>query len=147
MIAAGPWTIFAPTNAAFSNLPILELSELVDDKARLTRFLLNHLVNRSMYSAGMRSHQVIEMANGSHVNLFARRGLAIATSLKLYFRCIFWLFFSGTLKIEGSNVINIDIPATNGVVHVLENVIKIQTIDKDTTTLRNQRSLYTNLTK
>ena len=71
---AGPWTIFAPTNQAFSNLPILELTKLVKDKSRLSSFLLNHMVNRSVYSAGLKSHQIISMANGKSVNIFARRG-------------------------------------------------------------------------
>ena len=50
-----------------------DLEDLVDDKARLSRLLLSHLVNRSLYSAGLRSHQKIEMANGRHVNVFARK--------------------------------------------------------------------------
>lgn len=50
-----------------------ELEDLVEDKARLSRLLLSHLVNRSLYSAGLRSHQKIEMANGRHVNVFARK--------------------------------------------------------------------------
>ena len=74
IFSAGPWTIFAPTNAAFSNLPILELTNLVKDKARLRRFVFNHLINRSVYSAGLKSHQVLQMANGNNVNIFARRG-------------------------------------------------------------------------
>ena len=52
-----------------------ELEELVNDKARLSRLLLTHLVNRSLYSAGLRSHQKMEMANGRHVNMFARKGM------------------------------------------------------------------------
>ena len=74
MLSAGPWTIFAPTNQAFSNLPIIELTNLVKDKNKLRTFVFNHLINRSVYSAGLKSHQVLEMANGSNVNVFARRG-------------------------------------------------------------------------
>ena len=73
IFTAGPWTIFAPTNKAFRNIPMQELEDLVEDKAKLSRLLLNHLVNRSLYSAGLRSHQKIEMANGRHVNVFARK--------------------------------------------------------------------------
>ena len=73
IFTAGPWTVFAPTNKAFRNIPMQELEDLVEDKAKLSRLLLNHLVNRSLYSAGLRSHQKIEMANGRHVNVFARK--------------------------------------------------------------------------
>ena len=52
-----------------------ELEDLVNDEARLSKLLLTHLVNRSLYSAGLRSHQKVEMANGRHVNIFARKGM------------------------------------------------------------------------
>ena len=74
-ISAGPWTIFAPTNKAFRNLPMRELEDLVNNESRLSKLLLTHLVNRSLYSAGLRSHQKVEMANGRHVNIFARKGM------------------------------------------------------------------------
>ena len=54
-----------------------ELEDLVNDDARLSRLLLTHLVNRSLYSAGLKSHQKVEMANGRHVNVFARKGKSI----------------------------------------------------------------------
>lgn len=41
-------------------------------------------------------------------------------------------FFSDRLKIEGSNILGVDIAATNGVIHVLENVIEIDKKDVDT---------------
>ena len=36
-----------------------------------------------------------------------------------------WILLLDRLKIEGSNVINMDIPATNGVIQVVENIIEI----------------------
>merc|ERR1719189_1655754 len=100
----GPWTVFAPTNAAFMNLPMKELEELITDPKKLSRLVLNHLINRTIFSAGMKAHQRLTMANGNRVNLFAR---------------------DDRLKIEGSNVINKDIPASNGVVQVVENIIEL----------------------
>ena len=71
----------------------------------------------------MKAHQRITMANGNRVNLFARDGK------KKHFLCIFSTLsrriFSDRLKIEGSNVINMDIPASNGVVQVVENIIEM----------------------
>jgi len=102
----GPWTVFAPTNQAFMNLPMKELEELITNPKKLSKLVLNHLINRTIFSAGMKAHQRITLANGNRVNLFAR---------------------DDRLKIEGSNVINMDIPATNGVVQVVENIIEMGT--------------------
>ena len=72
--SAGPWTIFAPTNAAFMNLPMDELENLIKDPKKLNKLMLNHLINRSIYSAGLKAHQLVDMANGNSLNLFSRRG-------------------------------------------------------------------------
>ena len=60
------------------------------------------------------------MANGNKVNLFARDGKNIPVMHFLDIQT-----FSDRLKIEGSNVINMDIPANNGVVQVVENIIEM----------------------
>ena len=45
-ISAGPWTVFAPTNSAFMNLPMKELEELITNPKKLSKLVLNHLINR-----------------------------------------------------------------------------------------------------
>jgi len=100
----GPWTVFAPTNSAFMNLPMKELEELITNPRKLSKLVLNHIINRTIFSAGLRSHQSIVMANGNKCNLFSRED---------------------RLKIEGANVINMDIPATNGVIQVVESIIEV----------------------
>lgn len=47
---AGPWTVFAPTNQAFMNLPMKELEELITNPKKLSKLVLNHLINRSYFS-------------------------------------------------------------------------------------------------
>ena len=44
--SAGPWTVFAPTNSAFMNLPMQELEELITNPKKLSKLVLNHLINR-----------------------------------------------------------------------------------------------------
>ena len=70
----------------------------------------------------MKSHQRLTMANGNKVNLFARDGKNIQV---MHFLDSDIQTFSDRLKIEGSNVINMDIPANNGVVQVVENIIEM----------------------
>ena len=43
---AGPWTVFAPTNTAFMNLPMKELEELITNPKKLSKLVLNHIINR-----------------------------------------------------------------------------------------------------
>ena len=73
-ISAGPWTCFAPTNEAFMNVPMSELEALIKDKKKLRKLIMNHLINRSLYHSGLRSHEIVEMANGEKLNLFSRSG-------------------------------------------------------------------------
>ena len=46
IVVAGPWTVFAPTNAAFMNLPMKELEELITSPTKLSNLVLNHLINK-----------------------------------------------------------------------------------------------------
>ena len=71
---AGPWTIFAPTNDAFMNLPMTYLENMIQNPDKLSRLILNHMVNKTLYKAGLKSHQAVEMANGNVLNVYARPG-------------------------------------------------------------------------
>ena len=51
---AGPWTVFAPTNSAFANLPAEKLELLASDTAALRALVLDHVVNKTYYTAGIR---------------------------------------------------------------------------------------------
>ena len=73
IIPAGPWTVFAPTNSAFANLPAEKLESLASDASELTALVLDHVVNKTFYTAGIRSHQKIAMASGNVMNAFSRR--------------------------------------------------------------------------
>ena len=59
------------------------------------------------------------MANGNRVNLFARDGKFDLNQIFGFIRIL------DRLKIEGSSVINMDIPATNGVIQVVENIVEM----------------------
>jgi uncharacterized surface protein with fasciclin (FAS1) repeats len=66
--------VFAPTNEAFSNLPTNKLEVLATDASKLGSLVLDHLINKSIYSAGLRSHQRLNMASGTVMNVFSRKG-------------------------------------------------------------------------
>ncbi|MCU0429654.1 MAG: fasciclin domain-containing protein, partial [Cytophagaceae bacterium] len=99
----GPFTVFAPTDAAFNNIPSATLTALLaDPTGELAQILLYHVVSGSAASSSLSDGQMITTLNGKKI----------------------------TVTIDGSNVfINdaqvtvVDLPADNGVVHVIDAVM------------------------
>lgn len=103
----GPFTVFAPTDAAFAgvlNLLGISASQLLADKGLLTEVLLYHVVSGSVTSdvvVGLSSATTVE---GSVVRIGGGGPLGV--------------------RLNGSsNVIIADIKASNGVIHVIDNVL------------------------
>ena len=117
--------MFAPINDAFMNLPMSELENLISNPDELRELLLNHVVGKSLYSAGLRSHQVLKMASGHHLNLFRRRGEILEWHSRGKEAEQLHSSIADRLKLEGANVINMDISASNGVIQVVETIVEI----------------------
>jgi len=106
----GPFTVFAPTNAAFQKLAAAApatYAAVLADPALLTKVLTYHVV-----AGAIKSDQAVAVAqqNGS-VNTL--EGEPISLSIK-----------DGKLTLNGgSSVVAADILATNGVIHVIDTVI------------------------
>jgi len=106
----GPFTVFAPTNAAFEKLAAAApatYQAVLADPALLTKVLTYHVV-----AGAIKSDQAIAVAkqNGS-VN--ALQGEPISLSIK-----------DGKLTLNGSStVVTADVLATNGVIHVIDTII------------------------
>ena len=101
---SGPFTVFAPTDAAFAKLPAGTLEELLkpENKAALTRILTSHVVAGNVGSA-----QVVKMKSAKAVSGVT---LDIKTSGK-------------TVMVDNASVVTADIAASNGVIHVIDSVI------------------------
>lgn len=99
----GPFTVFAPNDAAFKALPAGTVEELLKpaNKAKLVSLLQYHVVPGKMVAADVKPGEV-ETLNGTKV------------AIKLA--------EDGSVLYGGSKVIATDIDATNGVIHVLEAV-------------------------
>ncbi len=98
----GPFTVFAPTDAAFKKLPAEQLSALLGDKAKLIKVLTFHVVSGSVKAEDVVKLKTAKSVEGSP--------LAIAVS-------------SDGVKVEGAKVTATDIICSNGVVHVIDTVI------------------------
>jgi uncharacterized surface protein with fasciclin (FAS1) repeats len=89
----GPFTLFAPTDAAFKKLPEGALEELLADKAKLTALLKYHLVPKRVTAVEILSSRTLETATGQE------------------------------LPTVDLSVIRADIAARNGVVDIVDTVL------------------------
>lgn len=99
----GPFTVFAPTDAAFAALPPATLDDLLKpaNKAKLTKILTYHVVSGSVLSTSLKSGDVKSVEGGS---------LKVAVA-------------PGKVTVSGANVVKADIKASNGVIHVIDKVL------------------------
>ena len=100
----GPFTVFAPTNDAFAKLPAGTVESLLkpENKAKLTAILTYHVV-----PGAVKAEQVTKLDEAKTVN-----GAMVKVSTD-----------HGKVMINDANVVNADIPASNGVIHVIDTVI------------------------
>ena len=100
----GPFTVFAPTDEAFSKLPAGTLDSLLkpENKAKLRSILLYHVV-----SGNVMSTQVVKMTSATTVN---GQDVKISTQ-------------GGTVMVNDAKVVKADIAASNGVIHVIDTVL------------------------
>jgi uncharacterized surface protein with fasciclin (FAS1) repeats len=96
----GPFTVFAPTDAAFAKIPKAQLDALLADKAKLTAVLTYHVVAGKVMAKDVKAGMV-KTVQGS--------ALTVSTA-------------SGVM-VDGAKVTATDIVADNGVIHVIDTVI------------------------
>jgi uncharacterized surface protein with fasciclin (FAS1) repeats len=108
LAGAGPFTVFAPTDAAFTALLSalnIEKADLLADRPNLDNILLQHVIGSEIDS----------------VTAFAANGADVQTlnpSEKVTVSIV-----DGDLTIEGAKVVITDVKASNGVIHVIDTVI------------------------
>ena len=102
--AAGPYTVFAPTNAAFAALPAGTLDSLLkpENKAKLQAILKYHVV-----SGDVKAADVVKLSSASTLE-----GSAVAIAVA-----------GGKVEVNQANVTATDIAASNGTIHVIDAVL------------------------
>ncbi len=99
----GPFTVFAPTDAAFAKVPKAQLDALLADKAKLTAVLTYHVVPGAVMAKDVKAGPVKTVQGSS---------LTISTM--------------GGVKVDNANVVKTDIVADNGVIHVIDTVVLLK---------------------
>lgn len=97
----GPFTVFAPTNEAFSKVPAKTMDELAKDPAKLKALLTYHVVPGKVMAADVKNGNS-KTVNGANVALSKAGDFVI---------------------VEQALVQTADISATNGVVHTVDGVL------------------------
>jgi uncharacterized surface protein with fasciclin (FAS1) repeats len=99
----GPFTVFAPTDEAFANVPAETLQNLLkpEAKGQLVEVLTYHVVPGKVMAS-----DVVKLASAKTV-----QGQSVTISV------------NGGVKVDGANVLTTDIECDNGVIHVIDTVI------------------------
>jgi len=97
----GPFTVFAPTDAAFAKIPKADLDALLKDKAKLAAVLTYHVVPGKVMARDVKPGAV-PTVEGSSITVTAN---------------------AGKVMVDGATVTSTDIAADNGVIHVIDSVI------------------------
>ncbi|MEE4118842.1 MAG: fasciclin domain-containing protein [Paracoccaceae bacterium] len=98
----GPFTVFAPTDAAFDALPEGTVESLLEDTEALTEILTYHVVPGAVMSGDLSDGMTAATVEGSEVEISIT---------------------DGTVMVDGATVTAADIEASNGVIHVIDAVI------------------------
>jgi len=98
----GPYTVFAPTNAAFAKVPQKKLDALLADKAKLKAVLLYHVVAKKLPAAKVVKRKSARTLNGKKVRFRVKHG---------------------NVYVNKAKVTAADVMASNGVIHVINRVL------------------------
>lgn len=101
---AGPFTVFAPTNAAFAKIDKATLDALMTDekKADLQNILQYHVTVSAMKAESFQDGQTLGMVNGDNITISVK---------------------NGKVMLNNSATIVASIPASNGMIHVIDGVL------------------------
>lgn len=100
----GSYTVFAPTDAAFAKVPQETLDALAADPAKLKAVLLYHVVPGRVTASRVVGLRSAKTANGASLRIRVSNGRVL-------------------LGADASRVVKTDIRATNGVIHVIDEVL------------------------
>lgn len=98
----GPFTVFAPTDAAFAKVPKSTLTALAHNRAKLRAVLLYHVLKGRITAAQLLKRHSVKTLNGQSLTVRVKHGV---------------------VTVGGVRVIKVNIAASNGVIHVINGVL------------------------
>jgi uncharacterized surface protein with fasciclin (FAS1) repeats len=98
----GPFTVFAPTDAAFAKISNATLNALLANKTQLAAVLTYHVVPGKVMSTDLKNGMMVKTVQGKNITI----SLA-----------------NGGVKVNDAKVVQADIECTNGVIHAIDTVL------------------------
>ena len=98
----GPLTVLAPTDEAFAKIPKADLDALMKDKVKLAAVLQYHVLTGNVAAADLKMMKNFGTVQGQRIQISSA---------------------GAALKLNNATVIKADIPASNGVIHVIDTVL------------------------
>jgi uncharacterized surface protein with fasciclin (FAS1) repeats len=98
----GPYTVFAPTDAAFAKVPDATLAGLARNRAKLRSVLLLHVAEGRLTAAKVTKRRSVKTLNGQRLAIRVR---------------------GGKVFVGGARVVTANVTASNGVIHAINKVL------------------------
>lgn len=98
----GPYTLFAPTDAGFKEIPSDDLQSLFANKKKLKQVLSYHIVAAKLNSDALRKMKSVKTLEGHKLTISVK---------------------NGDLYVDKALVKITDIPCSNGIIHILDSVV------------------------
>lgn len=116
----GPYTVFAPSNEAFNNLPSGKLDELLkpENKEELAKLLKYHVVSGELYASDLEDGQMLETLSGDKIKISL-----MDNSMDDENEDMDDSSSTATVKVNNANVTTKDLVASNGVIHIIDAVV------------------------
>ncbi len=102
----GPFTVFAPTDEAFNEVPLADRDMLMKDPMKLKEVLTLHVVEGKMMASDLAQHEYLQALSGGELRIDAKR----------------W-HLHRNMKVNGANIIKPDLVVDNGVCHAIDKVL------------------------
>lgn len=108
----GPFTVFIPTNEAFNHLSKAELDQLLqpENKVRLIKVLQAHILPNKVYASAFKDAQRIKTADNKRINVQVSADQIVT--------------------IGGARIVKPNVEVSNGVVHIVDDVIEATDIEQ-----------------
>ena len=119
----GPFTVFAPTDAAFAKIPKDQLIALMANKTELTNLLNYHVVPGEVMSTDFKNGMVVRTVQGENLT---------------------FTLANGGVMIENAKVVQADIVCANGVIHVIDVVLIPKVVYKNSSLNSFRSNIYRN---
>jgi uncharacterized surface protein with fasciclin (FAS1) repeats len=124
---SGPYTIFAPTDAAFSKLSSDQINALMNNRSELVKVLDYHIIPQSIDAA-----QASSWSSSTFPATLEGDPLSVTNS-------------GGSWMVDGANIVKPDMLARNGVIHEIDTVLIPPSVTTITTTTTTTNSTTTNV--